>query len=106
MPDELDKAARHITKLEVEKEALARDADQRSKVKTRKVQKEIDELKEKTYGLELKWKNEKDTITRIRQIKKDLEVLRNEAEGAERKGELARNLQIFFNLANSCDRIF
>src|SRR3989344_3549264 len=104
MPDELDKAARHITKLEVEKEALARDADQRSKVKTRKVQKEIDELKEKTYGLELKWKNEKDTITRIRQIKKDLEVLRNEAEGAERKGELARVAEIRYGRIPELER--
>src|SRR3989344_1331408 len=97
-------SARHITKLEVEKEALARDADQRSKVKTRKVQKEIDELKEKTYGLELKWKNEKDTITRIRQIKKDLEVLRNEAEGAERKGELARVAEIRYGRIPELER--
>src|SRR3989344_4306095 len=52
----------------------------------------------------LKWKKEKDTITRIRQIKKDLEVLRNEAEGAERKGELARVAEIRYGRIPELER--
>jgi ATP-dependent Clp protease ATP-binding subunit ClpB len=94
MPKGLETALNNIRSLEIEKEALKKETDAKNAMKIRRVQKQIDEMKEKTSGLELKWKNEKETITLIRQYKKDLDTLRVEADGAERQAELAKVAEI------------
>ncbi len=94
MPEELDRARNEIMRREIEKEALKKEEDQSAKTKIKKLQKEIDSLREKTSSLELKWKNEKETITNIRRIKKDIDSLRLEAEQAERIGDLAKVAEI------------
>ena len=94
LPSELESARRKIMKLEIEKEALKKEPDAAAKQKTRKIQREVDDLKERSQGLELKWKNEKETISNLRQLKKDLETLRLEAESSERRGDLARVAEI------------
>ena len=55
------------------------DRAKRRKPEWPKIEKEIADLKETTSELELKWKNEKETITDIKRIKKELEALRIEA---------------------------
>ncbi|QQG42399.1 MAG: AAA family ATPase [Candidatus Giovannonibacteria bacterium] len=95
MPNELEETRRETMRLEIEKEALKKEenvADNKQKV--RKIHKQLGELKEKTGGLELRWKHEKETIDSIRQLKKDLDVLRQESEAAERKGDLAKVAEI------------
>lgn len=94
MPKELDRSRREIMRLEIEKEALKNDADSASKQKIRKIQKHIEELRERTEGLELKWKNEKETIMNIRGMKKTLDNLRQESDSAEREGNLAKVAEI------------
>ena len=59
-----------------------------------KIEKEIADLREGTAELELKWTNEKDTITDIKKIKKDLETLRIEAEAAEARADLSKAAEI------------
>ena len=96
MPDELEKARRSITKLEIENEALKTEDTPMAKQKMKNVQKDVEELKEKSRDLEMRWKSEKETINNIRRLKKDLEVLRSEASIAERKGELAKVAEISY----------
>jgi len=100
-PQVLEEADRKIMRLEVEKEALnteiERDVKSQNKdVKNRlkDVEKEIANLKEETHELELKWKNEKETVSEIRAIKKELESLRIEAENSEMKSDLGRAAEI------------
>ena len=94
MPEELETAGNEIRRLEIEKEAFKKEKNAKNAAKIKKVQKNIDELKEKTSGLELKWKNEKQAIDFIHQYKKNLDELRLEAENAERKADLARVAEI------------
>src|SRR3989344_3628396 len=94
MPEELERSRNAATKLEIEKEALKKEEGQSAKTKIKKIQKDIDDLKEKSSGLEMKWKNEKETIANIRQIKRDLDSLRQEAEAAERIADLSRVAEI------------
>lgn len=94
MPGELEKSRNEIMKLEIEKEALKKESDSVSKAKIKKLQREIEGLREKTSGTELKWKNEKETIAGIRQFKKDLDTLRQEAEQAERVADLSKVAEI------------
>ncbi len=94
MPKDLDRARREIMRLEIEKEALKREAEPSAKQKVKKIQKQIEELKEKTGGLELKWKNEKEAIVGIRGMKKELDAMRQESDAAERAGNLAKVAEI------------
>ncbi|MFC1756582.1 ATP-dependent Clp protease ATP-binding subunit [Patescibacteria group bacterium] len=92
MPKELEKVHKEIRNLEIEKESLKSDI--KSKTKIKKIDKQIDDLKEQISALELKWKNEKETITDIRQLKSNLEVMRLEADNEERRGNLTRVAEI------------
>lgn len=94
MPEELEKGRREIMRLEIEKEALKKEDDPKSQVKAKKNQKKIDELREKISGLELRWKNEKEAITQIRTLRKDIDRLKLEADQAERTGDLTRVAEI------------
>lgn len=89
MPQELDDVHRKITKLQIEKEALKKEKEASAVQKIKKIQKEINNLKEKISGLELKWKNEKNSIINIRSAKKELELLRIEADNAERNSDFS-----------------
>ena len=98
MPPELEETNRKVMRLEIEKEALKKELNGSKKKETQKrvdvIEKEIADFKEKTSEVELKWKNEKDTITDIKSIKKQLETLRIEAENAEIHADLAKAAEI------------
>lgn len=94
MPPQLEETRRKIMRLEIEREALKKETSKDAKARTHKIEKEIADLKESTSELELKWKNEKDTIVDIKQIKKDLETFRIEAESAEARADLSRAAEI------------
>ncbi|MEI6843163.1 MAG: AAA family ATPase [bacterium] len=94
MPPALQETRSKIVKLEIEKEALKKETDQKSKNRVKEIEKEIADFKEETNELELKWKNEKEIVTDIKSIKKELEELRREAENAEAKADLSRAAEI------------
>ena len=98
-PTVLEEAHRKIMRLEIEREALRKDIEAQSGVKTAKdrikdIEAEIANVNEKTKELEMKWKHEKSTLGDMRKIKKDLETLRLEAEGAEMRADLGRAAEI------------
>ncbi|MDQ5950128.1 MAG: ATP-dependent Clp protease ATP-binding subunit ClpB [Patescibacteria group bacterium] len=98
-PPALEVAHRKIMRLEIEKEALRKDAEtgKVEKLRFKDIEKEIADLKEGTEELELKWKNEKETITDIKKIKKELESLRLEAEHAEARADLVKAAEIRYS---------
>ena len=94
-PPVLEEANRKTMVLEIEKEALRKEISTNEiKNRLKEIDTEIGNLSEKTKELELKWKNEKETVTEIRAIKKELESLRLEAEDAEMKADLAKAAEI------------
>ena len=99
-PPVLEDADRRIMRLEIEKEALKKesaiegDAGKNAKARTKIIDKEIGDLREKTREIEIKWKNEKELVGDIRAIKKGLETARLEAESAEMKADLALAAEI------------
>ena len=94
MPPELEITRRKIMRLEIEREALKKENSKESKARSTKIEREVADLKESTSELELKWKNEKNTITDIKKIKKELEVLRIEADMAEARPDLAKAAEL------------
>ncbi len=94
MPDELDKMKRKMMKLEIEQQALKKESDPDSKQRLKKLKEELENLREKSNALEVHWKNEKEIITNIRDQKKQIDRLKQEAEIAERRGELQKVAEI------------
>ena len=99
-PPVLEEAHRKIMRLEIEKEALKKDAEgnstagKKAKARIKSIEKEIANVKEETSELELKWKNEKETLTDIKSIKQGLDELKMESDGAEAVADLARAAEI------------
>jgi len=101
-PPVLENTHRKIRHLEIEKEALKKDADESTSTSTSKkarerlkaIDSEITALREKTRELEVKWTNEKDTLSEIKRIKKELEQKRIEAENAEAMADLGKAAEI------------
>ena len=105
MPVVLQDAQSKIMKLEIEKEALKKEA-KNPKVKSRlkNINKEIADLREDTSEIELKWKNEKETVGEIKEIKKSLESLRLEAEAAEARADLSRAAELRYGKIPAMER--
>ncbi len=94
MPDQLDKYKRRLIKYEIERQALKRESDNHSIERLAELEKEISELKEKSNELEIQWQTEKEIITEIRQMKKDVDKLKQEADIAERNVDLQKVAEI------------
>lgn len=109
-PPVLEDAHRRIMRLEIEKEALKKESTlggeegKNAKARTKKIDKEIGDLREKTHEIEIKWKNEKELVVDIRAIKKDLETARLEAETAEMKADLAVAAEIRYGRIPSFEK--
>lgn len=95
MPPVLQETNAKVMRLEIEREALKKEAGSKTaKERVKKIEAEIADLKERTAEIEVKWKNEKEIHTDIKTAKKGLETLRLEAEGAEAKADLAKAAEI------------
>ena len=95
MPPVLEETRRKVMRLEIEKEALKKEAEmKRGKNRVKAIEAEIADLKEKTADLELRWKNEKEILTEIKNLKKNLESSRLEAEAAEARADLGKAAEI------------
>jgi ATP-dependent Clp protease ATP-binding subunit ClpB len=104
-PLALEEAHRKIMRLEIEKRALkkeSKNAKNESRVKV--INKEISDLKEETHETELKWKNEKEVISEIREIKTKIDNLRAEAESAQVVSDLDRASEIKYGEIPSLEK--
>lgn len=104
MPPVLQEAHSKTIKLEIEREALKKETDQKSKNRVKEIDAELADLKEKTGEIELKWKNEKETVVSIKELKKQLEELRLEADSAEARADLSKAAEIRYGLIPEAER--
>ncbi len=108
MPPVLEETHSKIMKLEIEREALKKEVgtskNPKTKIRIKEIEQSIADYKEKTSELELKWKNEKETVGDIKDIKKQLETLRLEAEGAEAKADLSTAAEIRYGKIPELER--
>lgn len=96
-PPVLEETHRKIMRLEIEREALKKETEldsKNAKARIKVIEKEIADLREKTHDIEIRWNNERELLTSIRKIKKDLEGLRLDAETAEAKADLSKAAEI------------
>ena len=94
MPAEIDDIQRKMTQLEIEREALKKEKDKPSKERLTKIKDELEALRSKAEGMVTHWKREKGAISKIREIKENLESARSESQVAERQGDLSRAAEL------------
>ena len=94
VPTDIDQIEREVTSLEIERTALKRETDANSKDRLQAVERKLAELKEKASGLRARWQKEREAITRISTLKKQIEALRIDLDDQTRKGNLERAGQI------------
>jgi ATP-dependent Clp protease ATP-binding subunit ClpB len=96
-PPVLEEAHRKIIRLEIEREALKKNieaGEEHAQIRLQAIESEIANLKEGTSELELKWKNEKETLTAIKELKHEIEELKVAADAAEAASDLAKAAEI------------
>jgi len=94
MPTEIDVAERRIRQLEIERVVLEREQDEASRERLAKLDQELSNLREQRDSMVAHWRAEKEAISRIRQLKEEMEQRRGEAERYERDGDLTKAAEI------------
>ncbi|MGO8721051.1 MAG: ATP-dependent chaperone ClpB [Acidobacteriaceae bacterium] len=94
VPTEIDQLERRATSLEIERTALKREKDENSKERLQEVTKELAALQEEIAALRAHWQKERADITRLAELKKQVEALRLDAEEQTRRGNFERVAQI------------
>ena len=94
MPTEIDQLERRATQLEIERQALKREDDANSRERLGAVEKELAHIKEESNALKARWKQEKEAISRVRELKERIEQKKLEEQEATRKGDYNRAAQI------------
>ncbi|MCD8351595.1 MAG: ATP-dependent chaperone ClpB [Planctomycetaceae bacterium] len=88
MPEELDTLNRTRNRVEIEIKALDKDTDEPAIERRDMLKKQLANLDEELQARTAEWQAEKNAIGAIRKLKEDIEAAKNEAERAERGGQL------------------
>jgi ATP-dependent Clp protease ATP-binding subunit ClpB len=91
MPTEIDVVERRIRQLEIEQVALAKETDDASLERLAALEEELANLQEQIAGMKTHWENEKEAIGAIRELKEEMEGLR---EVADREPDLEKAAEI------------
>ena len=95
VPEEIDELDRKVRQLEIEREYIKREKDEK-KLKT--IAEQIANTREKLDSLTAAWKGEKETVDHIQNLKKEIEDLEHQSEVAERESDFEEVAKIRYGL--------
>ncbi len=91
VPEEIDEMQRKVRQLEIEREAIKREKNEK---KLKLITKQIAEAKETLDSTTARWKSEKEVVDSMQAIKKRIEELEHEADTAERASDFEKVARI------------
>ena len=94
MPAEMDEISRSIMQHEIEEAALTKETDKLSQEHLAEIRRELAEMREKFDAMKAKWENEKKAITRVQDLRKEIENTNGEIEKAKREYNLNRAAEL------------
>ena len=94
LPTELDESKRRILQLEIEAQALGKEEDAQSKDRLAKLNEELAKLRKDNDELVKRWDAEKASIARVREVKKEIDAVKNQMEQAERDYDLNKMAEL------------
>ncbi len=96
LPSDIDEIERRIVQLEIEREALKKENDEVSADRLSKIEEELANLREQSNALKARWKQEKEIIQGVRDIKEQIDQLKIEADRYQRQGDLNKVAEILY----------
>ncbi|MBZ7942348.1 ATP-dependent Clp protease ATP-binding subunit [Campylobacter molothri] len=103
-PSSLRKVRKDIETLEVENEALKMEDDKKNEKRIEEIIKELANLKEKQNALNSQFENEKGVFNEISAKKKEIDLLKNEANLAKNKGEFQKAAELEYGKIPSLEK--
>ncbi len=101
MPAELDEVERKLKQLEIEREAIKREKDEK---KLNLLNGEIANLIDVRSDLKAKWEGEKEVVEGVQSVKEQIEKLKFDADQAERDGDLGKVAEIRYGQLVEADK--
>ena len=101
VPEEIDTLDRRVRQLEIEREAIRREKD---KERVEQLTKEIEELKSRDAEMRAKWQGQRDLLKRIQENKDRIELLKIEAQQAERQGDYGKVAEIRYGKIQEAEK--
>lgn len=96
-PREIESRRRDITRLEIEQAALSKERESaKTKARLKEIDARLQELKQENDAVSGKWHAEKITFEQFNTLRRRIDDLKQEAERAEREGNLERVAQITY----------
>ncbi len=96
MPAELDEISRSILQLEIEETALKKETDALSQEHLAELQKELAEKREKFSAMKAKWENEKNAISKVQDLRKEIEQTNADIEKAKREYNMNKAAELMY----------
>ena len=93
-PVEIDEIERRAMQLEIEIAGLKHEKDKATKKRQEALEAELAELKSKGNELRARWDNEKNSISKLRELRETLELSRQSLERAEREYNLEKAAEL------------
>ena len=97
-PEELDALDREILQKQIEAEALRLEEDASSKKRLLSLEKDLNDLQERSTELTAKWQAERDELAGARDLKEQLEKARVDLDGAKRSGDLVKAGELSYSI--------
>ena len=97
LPTELDEVNRKAMQLEIEREALRREADDASRERLGRLENELAELRTQQAAMKQQWEQEKKAIDAVRGLKARIEQTKLDIEKAERAYDLNRAAELKYS---------
>ena len=94
LPTEIDEVDRRVMQLEIELTSLRKEKDAASKERRKAIERELEELKQRSATMKAQWQKEKDAIRGVSDLKERLEQANGEMERAEREANLQRAAEL------------
>ncbi|MEK7110928.1 MAG: AAA family ATPase, partial [Patescibacteria group bacterium] len=96
LPKEINRLRKEITRLEVERQSLAKESKAKSTARTKEIDAALKKLKEENDELSSRWRTEKMKFETLHELRQKIDVLKREMEVAERDGNLLRVAEITY----------
>ncbi len=94
MPSELDDLSRRIMQHEIEEAALTKETDALSKEQLAEIQRELSDMREQFKEMKARWENERTAITKLQDLRKEMEQIGGEIDKAKREYNLNKAAEL------------
>ena len=94
MPSEMDEKMRRIMQLEIEQTSLKQDDDPKSKAHLAEIEKQLSEQRDEFNAMKAKWEAEKVEISKVQNLREQIETVNNEITAAENAYDLNKAAEL------------